>query len=183
MKFARVLDPSVSRSLVDFRGRQDQAARALRILLLSYPRYGTLAFTTTGTWRGKQPDAREDDYQKCYPVVARIDPAAGLPDTKFTIKREKIDPAAIPPPIFPDMGRAAACTSGEPDPEDFDMRITLRLNKQVGIMLRHERYAQSFADLATDVQGIMAAFRKSVGLQDTDLWFTRWVGEINKLDR
>ena len=181
LNFAKSLDPGVSRSLVDFKGRQDRAARELRILLVSYPRYGTLAFTTTGAWQGRPSGAA--NYQRCYPVVARLEPAAGLPNTKFTIKRERINPAAIPPPIFPDMGRAAACTSGEPRREDFDVRITLRLNKQLGIMQQREWYAQSFADLATDVQGVMAALRKSVGLPDTALWFARSAEEINNLDR
>ena len=81
------------------------------------------------------------------------------------------------------MGRAAACTSGEPRREDFDEWITLRLNKQLGIMKQHERYAQSFADLATDVQGVMAAFRQSAGLQDADLWFAKPADEIDQLDR
>ena len=183
LQFARALDPGVRRSLVDFKGRQDQAARELRILLVSYPRYGTLAFTTSSTWQARQPGAREENYQKCYPVVARIEPATGLPDTKFSIKREKINPADIPPPIFPDMGRATACTSGEPRREDFDEWITLRLNKQLLIMKQRERYAQSFADLATDVQGVMAAFRQSVGLQDADLWFAKPADEIDQLYR
>ena len=50
-------------------------------------------------------------------------------------------------------------------------------------MKQHERYAQSFADLATDVQGVMAAFRQSAGLQDADLWFAKPAGEIDQLDR
>ena len=132
---------------------------------------------------GRQPGVREETYHKCYPVVARIEPATCLPDVKFSIKREKIDPADIPPPIFPDLDRAGACTSGEPRREDFDDWITMRLNKQLGIMKQRERYAQAFADLATDVQGVMAAFRQSGGLQDPDLWFAKSADEIDRLDR
>jgi hypothetical protein len=57
------------------------------------------------------------------------------------------------------------------------------LNKQLVIMKQRERYAQAFADLATDVQGVMAAFRQSVGLQDPDLWFAKSADEIDRLDR